>query len=159
MAEIEGVRIKQLKVIPDDRGKLFEILRRDEEIFIEFGQAYATTCKPGVIKAWHYHRNQTDHFCPIYGELQVGLYDARESSSTKGASMSIEVNPAEQPVLVQIPAGVYHGVTPLEKTEVILLNIPTNAYNYDSPDEYRAPFDEFPDFVWKTPSGVTRVQG
>ncbi|TET37483.1 MAG: dTDP-4-dehydrorhamnose 3,5-epimerase [Planctomycetota bacterium] len=156
---IDGVKVKELKVIPDERGKLFEILRRDDEMFTGFGQAYITTCKPGVIKAWHHHKHQTDNFCPLNGKTQVGLYDAREDSPTCGTSMSLEVDPAAQPILIQIPPGVLHGMTPLEDSEVMLLNIPTNTYNYDSPDEFREPFDKFPDFEWKTPVGLTPVQG
>ena len=49
MRTIEGVRIKSLKVIPDERGWLMEILRCDDEIFKQFGQVYLSTAYPGVI--------------------------------------------------------------------------------------------------------------
>ena len=52
---INEVKIKKLKVIPDERGRLMEILRADDEIFIRFGQVYLTTAYPGAVKAWHYH--------------------------------------------------------------------------------------------------------
>ena len=55
---INGVKIKKLKVIPDERGKLMEMLRSDDELFIKFGQVYMTTAYPGVVKAWHYHKNR-----------------------------------------------------------------------------------------------------
>jgi len=55
---IQGVQAKQLKWIPDERGKLMEVLRCDDPMFEKFGQVYVTTCYPGVVKAWHYHRNQ-----------------------------------------------------------------------------------------------------
>jgi len=35
---IDGVKVKKLKVIPDERGWLMEILRCDDEIYKEFGQ-------------------------------------------------------------------------------------------------------------------------
>ena len=50
---IEGVQIKQLKVHCDERGRLMELLRRDDKIFKKFGQVYMTTCYPGVVKGWH----------------------------------------------------------------------------------------------------------
>ncbi len=40
MKNIDGVVIKNLKVIPDERGWLMEILRCDDEIFEKFGQVY-----------------------------------------------------------------------------------------------------------------------
>jgi len=37
---IHDVVIKNLKVIPDERGRLMEILRNDESLFKKFGQVY-----------------------------------------------------------------------------------------------------------------------
>jgi dTDP-4-dehydrorhamnose 3,5-epimerase len=43
---IYGVQIKELRMIPDERGWLMEILRHDDDIFAGFGQAYLTTVYP-----------------------------------------------------------------------------------------------------------------
>src|SRR3990172_6723534 len=86
---IEGVMVKQLKVIPDERGRLMEILRCDEEMFEKFGQVYLTTGYPGVVKAWHYHKGQTDHFCVVKGMMKVVLYDSRAGSRSPTSSGSI----------------------------------------------------------------------
>ena len=40
---IDGVKVKKLKVVPDDRGRLMEILRSDDDIFQKFGQVYITS--------------------------------------------------------------------------------------------------------------------
>jgi dTDP-4-dehydrorhamnose 3,5-epimerase len=37
---IEGVKVKTLRVIPDERGRLMEILRADDDSFLKFGQVY-----------------------------------------------------------------------------------------------------------------------
>ena len=37
---IEGVKVKRLKVIPDERGLLMEMMRDDDEFFQKFGQVY-----------------------------------------------------------------------------------------------------------------------
>ena len=34
---IEGVKVKKLKVIPDERGRLMEMFRVDDEFFEKFG--------------------------------------------------------------------------------------------------------------------------
>jgi len=57
---IDGVAIKQLRVNADDRGYLMEMLRRDDDIFEGFGQAYISLNYPGVIRAWHWHEKQAD---------------------------------------------------------------------------------------------------
>jgi dTDP-4-dehydrorhamnose 3,5-epimerase len=135
---IDGVKTKKLTVIPDERGRLMEILRADDEIFEAFGQAYITTGYPGVVKAWHCHKIQNDNFCVVAGMLKVVLYDARENSPTHA-----EVNEfflgVHNPLVLRIPAGVYHGFKCISETEALCLNIPTRPYNYREPDEYRLP--------------------
>ena len=70
---IEGVKIKKLKVIPDERGRLMEMLRSDDDLFIKFGQVYMTTAYPGVVKGWHYHLSLI-HILRYSGLWLHGLY-------------------------------------------------------------------------------------
>jgi len=137
---IEGVKIKKLKVIPDERGRLMEILRGDEQIFQRFGQVYMTTTYPGVIKAWHYHKIQTDNIAVVKGMLKVALYDPREGSSTRGEVDQFFIG-EHNPLLIQVPPQVYHGWKCISEQEAIVINCPTEPYNYKDPDEYRLPFD------------------
>lgn len=137
---IEGVKIKKLKVIPDERGRLMEILRGDEEIFQRFGQVYMTTTYPGVIKAWHYHKIQTDNIAVVKGMLKVALYDPREGSPTRGEVDQFFIG-EHNPLLIQVPPQVYHGWKCISEQEAIVINCPTEPYNYKDPDEYRLPFD------------------
>ena len=38
---IDGTMVKNLKVIPDERGRLIECLRNDDDLFIQFGRLAA----------------------------------------------------------------------------------------------------------------------
>jgi dTDP-4-dehydrorhamnose 3,5-epimerase len=146
---IEGVKVKKLKVIPDERGRLMEILRRDDEVFIKFGQVYMTTAKPGIVKAWHWHKLQTDSFCCIYGKMRLALYDARRASPTYGEIQDFIMG-IENPVVVQIPPEVYHGFKCIGKDEAIVINTVTEPYNHKNPDEYRIdPYDNDIDYDWR----------
>jgi dTDP-4-dehydrorhamnose 3,5-epimerase len=137
---IQDVKIKNLRVIPDERGHLMEILRRDDPIFETFGQVYMTTTYPGVIKAWHFHKKQNDNITVVKGMLKLVLYDDREGSTTRG-----EVNeffPGEHnPILVHVPRNVYHGWKCIGSEEAYVVNCVTEPYNYKEPDEYRLPCD------------------
>jgi len=146
---IEGVQVKPLKVIPDDRGRLTEILRADDPIFERFGQVYVTTAKPGVVKAWHYHKLQADHWVCLAGRALVGLYDRRPDSPTRGLANEFWMTPAD-PFLVKIPVGVYHGFKGADPAqETMIMNVPTVPYNYQTPDEYRHdPLDPAIPFDW-----------
>jgi dTDP-4-dehydrorhamnose 3,5-epimerase len=135
---IEGVAVKELNLIPDERGFLLEVLRSDDPLFQRFGQAYITAAYPGVVKAWHYHTKQTDHFCVVKGMAKVVLYDAREGSPTHGEVNEFCIG-EQRPRLVVIPPLVYHGYKNIGTELVLLLNLPTEVYNYAEPDEHRAP--------------------
>ncbi len=133
---IDGVRVKHLKPIPDARGRLMEILRRDDDLFLEFGQAYITTAYPGVVKAWHYHKLQTDNLTTLTGTMQIALYDARENSPTRG-EVNVFHTGIHNPMLIQVPPLVYHGFKNVGLEEAVVLNVPTLPYRHDQPDEYR----------------------
>jgi len=148
---IEGVKVKELKVVPDDRGRLMEILRSDDDIFKKFGQVYITTAYPGVVKAWHYHKEQTDNFTCVHGKMRLALYDARPDSRTFKSVEEFEIN-LEAPLLVQIPPFVYHGFKCIGDKEAIVVNTVTNPYNREKPDEYRVdPYDNEVSYDWRRP--------
>jgi dTDP-4-dehydrorhamnose 3,5-epimerase len=133
---IEGVVIKRLQVHPDQRGRLMEILRCDDEVFRKFGQVYMTTVYPGVVKAWHYHKVQEDNFAVLAGMVQVALHDPREDSPTKGEVNVVHAG-IHNPVLVHVPPFVYHGFKNVGTEEAIVVNCPTEPYHREQPDEYR----------------------
>ena len=133
---IREVQVRELKVISDERGRLMEMLRTDDDVFKRFGQVYMTTAYPGVVKAWHYHKKQWDHFVCVRGMMKVVLYDGREDSTTRG-----EVNELftgeHHPMLIQIPPMVFHGFKCVSENEAIVINCTTEVYCYDDPDEHR----------------------
>jgi dTDP-4-dehydrorhamnose 3,5-epimerase len=150
---IEGVKTKKLKVIPDERGRLMEILRFDEDLFQKFGQVYMTSTYPDVVKAWHFHRNQTDNIVCVQGMIKLVLYDRRENSSTYKEVNEFFIG-VQNPLLVQIPSEVCHGWMGLSPEEAIIINIPTEAYNYEKPDEFRIdPHDNDIPYDWKRKDG------
>jgi len=141
MEYIAGVKTRQLRLIPDERGWLMELLRTDWEEYEKFGQAYVTTCYPGVVKAWHYHKGQTDHFAGLSGSAKLVLYDARDDSPTKGMINEFFIGTLN-PILVKIPRLVYHGFAAVGNETAVIINFPTALYNYQKPDELRVPYDD-----------------
>ena len=150
---IEGVRTKRLKVIPDERGLLMEMLRDDDDIFQKFGQVYLSVVYPGVVKGWHYHQKQTDHFVFVKGMAKVVLYDDRDGSPTRG-----EVNEffmgEHNPILLVIPPLVLHGMKGVGGEPAYLVNVPTEHYVYEHPDEHRVdPNDPKIPYRWELKHG------
>ena len=137
---IDGVRVKQLKPVADERGRLMEILRADDDIFVRFGQIYITTVYPGAIKGWHAHRQQTDFLAAISGMVKLVLYDARENSPTRREVQEFFMG-EHNPLLVAVPPHVFHGFKGIGQAEAMVLNCPTHVYCAETPDEIRLPPD------------------
>jgi len=150
---IEGVKVKKLKVIPDERGRLMEVLRADEELFEKFGQVYMTSTYPGVVKAWHLHRKQDDNIVCVQGMIKLALYDDRENSPTRGEVNQFYIG-IHNPTLVHVPKNVYHGWKGVSEEEAIIVNIPTEVYDYQNPDEVRLdPHDNDIPYDWSRKDG------
>lgn len=150
---IDGVVLKDLKVIPDERGWLMEIFRADDPMFEKFGQVYMTVAYPDVVKGWHYHKDQIDHFCCVKGMIKTVLYDDREGSPTRGQVNEYFLGD-KNPQLLRIPKGVLHGFKGIGVEPSYLINVPNNTYDYQNPDEYRVhPHENDIPYEWERKDG------
>ena len=136
MQLIQGVNVKPLKIIADERGYLMEMMRSDDPFFQHFGQSYVSVAYPGVVKGWHFHKVQTDHFVIVKGMMKVVLYDQREGSPTKGVINEFFIG-EHSPLLIEIPNLVYHGFKCISDHEAMVINFTTETYDYQTPDEFR----------------------
>jgi dTDP-4-dehydrorhamnose 3,5-epimerase len=150
---IEGVSVRRARVLPDERGRLGEIMRADDPWFEKFGQVYFTTTYPNVVKAWHYHKKQTDHFYVVKGMVKIALYDQRQDSPTKGEINELYLG-EHCPALLRIPPGVLHGWMCISPTEAYIVNVVSEMYNYAEPDEFRiSAHDNDIAYDWKRTDG------
>src|SRR5580693_8668977 len=85
---IEGVRVRPYDLWPDDRGYFLEVIRLRQGLAADFPpettQVSAALSYAGTIKAFHFHRHQTDLWVPAQGMFQVALVDMRPDSPSYG---------------------------------------------------------------------------
>uniref|UniRef100_A0A7V3J9F3 Spore coat protein n=1 Tax=candidate division CPR3 bacterium TaxID=2268181 RepID=A0A7V3J9F3_UNCC3 len=137
---IEGVIFKELKTYLDERGYFREIIRKNDEIFKEgFGQWSVSCMYPGVIKAWHIHKKQTDWWYVQSGLIKVALYDARKDSPTHGQLQEILMGDNQTPIVLKVPPGVAHGCKCINGP-ALLFYVTLNVYDPD--DEGRIKHDD-----------------
>jgi dTDP-4-dehydrorhamnose 3,5-epimerase len=139
---IEGVQVKELILRPDDRGVFVELVKVSDA-FVDphpFAQISHTVTYPGVIKAFHWHRRQTDFWYCVGGNIRVGLVDLRQDSPTQGEQMSICLGEWSRKVL-KIPPGVAHGYQVLGNVPAQLIYYVDQPYDPQNPDEERIPWD------------------
>jgi len=121
---IEGVKIKPLKIIPDERGAIFHMLRADDPTFEKFGEIYFSKVYPGVVKAWHLHKKMTLNYAVPVGMIKLVLYDDRNNSNTKGEIMELFVG-VENYILITIPPNIWNGFKGIGTEPAIVANCAT----------------------------------
>jgi dTDP-4-dehydrorhamnose 3,5-epimerase len=140
---IAGVEIYPYPVWPDDRGYFLEVARMGQGFTqhfpLESTQVSAALSYPGTIKAFHFHRRQTDCWVPVDGMLQVALVDLRPQSATFGARNTLYVGALRRWQLL-IPPGVAHGYKVIGPEPAWLVYL-TDRF-YDPADEGRIPYDD-----------------
>ena len=127
---IKGVFVKQLSQITDERGKIMHMLRADEPHFEQFGEIYFSVVYPGVVKAWHIHKEMTLNYAVISGVIKLVLYDPREDSQTKGEIQELFVG-EDNYMLVKIPPGIYNGFKGIGTKPAIVANCATMPHRPD----------------------------
>lgn len=140
---IEGIKIVDLMMHHDDRGRLYEVVH-DYDL-VKFGQTYIVeNPTPFAIRAYHRHEFLWDYFCIVRGRAIFCLVgpDGRECRRL--------VLDAGKPQLLTVPPGVWHGWTSLVPG-TILLSIGSELYSQEHPDEVRVPYDTFDDLFNGSP--------
>ncbi|MDO8554728.1 MAG: dTDP-4-dehydrorhamnose 3,5-epimerase family protein [Candidatus Micrarchaeota archaeon] len=125
---IDGVLIVPLKQIPDERGKIMHMIRKDSPYFEKFGEVYFSVVYPGVVKGWHTHTKVTLNYAVPFGTVKLVLYDMRENSKTKGEIMEIFTGESNY-VLIKIPPGVASGVKGVGVNPAFIVNCATEPHD------------------------------
>ena len=143
---IEGVQVRPLRKIPDERGSILHMLREDDPHFERFGEIYFSAVYPGVIKGWHIHKRMTLNYAVIVGAVKLVLYDNRDGSPTKGQVQEFVVG-EENYCLVTIPPLVWNGFKGVGTKTAIVANCATLPHD---PNEIgrKDPFDPSIPYDW-----------
>jgi dTDP-4-dehydrorhamnose 3,5-epimerase len=140
---IDGVRVEAGSLWPDDRGWFQELLRTGKDLISSFPaastQVAAAVSYSGIIKAFHFHRHQTDFWAPLTGLFQVALVDLRPDSPTFGLKNTFYVG-EQRPWRLLIPPGVAHGYKIVSPSFAVLVYATDRFYN--PADEGRIAYDD-----------------
>ncbi len=125
---IQGVHLRPLKQIPDERGKVMHMLRRDDPGFEQFGEIYFSLVYPGAIKGWHLHARMTLNYAVVTGMIKLVLYDDREGSPTRGELMELFTG-KDNYVLITIAPGIWNGFKGVGVEPAIVANCATEPHD------------------------------
>jgi dTDP-4-dehydrorhamnose 3,5-epimerase len=143
---IDGVVITPLRQIFDERGKVMHMMREDSSIFKRFGEIYFSCTHPGVVKAWHLHKEMTLNYAVIHGEIKFVLFDDRPDSPTKGVVQELFISP-ENYMLVTVPPMIWNGFKSVGTATSIVANCSTMPHSADEIVR-RSPSDPTIPYSW-----------
>jgi len=148
---IDGVSVKPLRRIPDERGFIMHMLKSSDPEFEQFGEIYFSTIYPDVIKAWHYHSEMTLHYSVLVGMIKLVLCDLREDSPTNGEIQELYIG-QENYQLVTIPPRIWNGFKGIGNEMAIVANCASHPHD---PGEITrmSPFDASIDYDWSLKHG------
>jgi dTDP-4-dehydrorhamnose 3,5-epimerase len=125
---IDGVSVRQLRVITDERGAILHMLKRTDPEFQEFGEIYFSIVYQGMIKAWHIHSKMTLNYAVPVGAIKMVLYDDRAGSPTRGDFN--EFYPGERNhFLISVPPGVWNGFRGVGAPFSLVANCATHVHD------------------------------
>ncbi|MBS3067627.1 dTDP-4-dehydrorhamnose 3,5-epimerase family protein [Candidatus Micrarchaeota archaeon] len=144
---IEGIEIHQLKQIPDERGKVMHMLRKDDKHFEKFGEIYFSMVYPNVIKGWHLHERMTLNYTVVSGMIKLVVYDDRPKSRTKGEIDELFIG-KDNYCLVKIPPNIWNGFKGIGVKPAIVANCATEPHD---PEEIKRkdPFSKDIPYNWE----------
>jgi len=140
---IKDVQVIPLRRIPDERGTIFHMLKCTDPHFRQFGEIYFSTVYPGVIKAWHKHREMTLNYACVEGRIKLVLYDDRSDSPSHGELMELFLGP-DNYSLVIIPPGVWNGYKGMSHPYAMVANCSTHPHDPSEMERLPPPTDAIP---------------
>ena len=137
---LQGIRVKPIKRLPDERGFFTEVMRSDwKDLFEEdaVAQANFSSTYPGVVRAWHRHlRGQTDYFLALKGSIKIGVFDDKTCELDEVVSSALNLQ------VVRVPGHYWHGFKAIGDESAMLLYFTTRLYDPANPDEERRPWND-----------------
>jgi dTDP-4-dehydrorhamnose 3,5-epimerase len=103
-------------------------------------QVHVTTTLPGRVRAWGLHQLITDRLFVVSGLVKIVVFDGRNGSPTFGRIGEFTISP-KNPGLLIVPPNLYHGWKNIDTSEAVIINMPTQMYNYEAPDALDLPWE------------------
>lgn len=147
MEHVAGVIITPLKRIEGDKGSVFHGVKKTDEGFAGFGEAYFSTVNPQTIKGWKKHYEMTMNLVVPQGAIKFVIYDDRENSSTKGIFQEIIIS-SENYCRLTVPSQVWMAFEGIGNGQNLLLNVANMLHDPD--EQINLPLDHsnFSKYVW-----------
>jgi dTDP-4-dehydrorhamnose 3,5-epimerase len=137
---LDGIKVKPIKRLSDERGFFSEVMRTDwKDLFEEdtIVQVNHSFTYPDIIRAWHCHlRGQVDYFLALKGTIKICAFDHKTSELNEVVSNGTDLQ------IVRMPGHYWHGFKAVGNKPVMLIYFTNQLYDPADPDEERRPWND-----------------
>ena len=142
--KIKGVILTPLRIIDHPLGDVYHGMKKSDNGFNGFGEAYFSTIKHNVVKQWKKHTKMTLNLIVPMGEIRFVMYDDRENSPTRGNYMDVFLSKNNYYRLT-VPPDIWLAFKGMSTETNLLLNMAN--LEHDSNEVIRKELSEIP-FNW-----------
>ena len=117
---LDGVLVSPLKRIEHHLGDILHGIKKSDQGYNGFGEAYFSTIIKGEIKGWNRHRQMTMNLVVPIGSVTFVLWKGSEDENRK---YQIETLSLENYQRLTIPPGIWVGFRGNSEPNNLILNI------------------------------------
>lgn len=119
---IEGLILTQLKKIHHPKGDVLHGMKKSDNGYVGFGEAYFSTIKGGQIKGWNRHKRMTLNLVVPVGKVTFVIYDDREKSISRSKFFEVELSPDNYKRMT-VPQGLWMAFKGKSDETNLILNM------------------------------------
>lgn len=119
---MDGVVLTPLKQIQNPKGDIFHALKKSDDEFNGFGEAYFSTVSKEEIKGWKKHTQMILNLIVPIGEIEFVLFDDRTGSTSFNEFFRAKLSQNNYQRLT-VPSGIWMSFRGAGEDVNLLLNI------------------------------------
>ena len=119
---MEGVILKPLKKIFHQKGDIYHGMKKTDEGFVGFGEAYFSAVDPGQIKGWNRHKRMTLNLIVPIGSVKFVVSKNINDLINKNNILEVELSIQNYQRLT-VPPGFWMGFECTSTIRSFILNI------------------------------------
>ena len=107
---IDGLLKKEIKNIYKSSGSVIPIIKKNDEKFFKFGEAYFSIIESGSVKAWKKHKAMTSNLIVPLGNVEFVFFD-------DFGTFRREIVGVDNYVRLIVPPGLWFGFRGISKVQ------------------------------------------
>jgi dTDP-4-dehydrorhamnose 3,5-epimerase len=137
---LSKILLTPLRQIEVSGGNVLHSMKKTDDGYAGFGEAYFSWIEFGAIKGWKLHTQMTMNIVVPVGQVRFVFYSYNTESDK---SYRVEEIGVDRYVRITIPPNIWFGFMGLYKSKNLILNIANTSHNPDEVQRLELPAIDF----------------